>query len=488
MIAACCRVFGDTAFAVRLPVAICSAAAALGVALLTRNIAHRDTRAAFLGVLCFLLSPAFQANAQLSTQDGPLILCWVMLTAAGLRLMRRWSRGASTWGEWALVGLLMGVGCLVKQSMLLFAPSFAIFGAMEWRRLQWRPRVMLEVLSSVALFSVVISPMVLWNAQHGWPTLAHTLGHAGFGGDQLGHVQNGNPAVWMLSTIGGILGAMGPTFVGLAIWASLRVMRLRRIDPAASFDRVWILCAAWPSIAFYVGLSLFKPVIASWPLPSFVPLVVLVAELASSKLREYDVAIAGWRPVARMNARPTDALFRRLWNGLLIYGLIGWAVIMFPLPLAHLPIVGERLENSVIERFTGHRQAAMDLQRALASVTTPDGRPPLIVAQHYMAASLYSFYLPDHPVVFDADTFLGKRSTTFDIWPDTDLRNSQLRGRTLLLDGQDVPWRTALVFATKLPIDGRRYWLAIDYQGPRADHPRNVDRAPAQSRDETVEG
>ena len=92
-----------------------------------------------------------------------------------------------------------------------------------------------------------------------------------------------------------------------------------------------------------------------------------------------------------------------------------------------------------------------------------------------MMASLYSFYLPDHPVVFDADTFLGKRPTTFDIWTDTDLRNPELHGRTLLLDGQsDVPWERAFVFSRKVPVDGRRYWLAMDYQGPRVDHPRSV--------------
>lgn len=473
MIAACCRLFGDTEFAVRLPVALCSAAAAFAVALVIGTIARGDGRAVLLGVLCFLLIPAFQANAQISTQDGPLILCWVVVTAAGLRLMRRWSRGDSTWGDWAAVGFLMGIGGLVKQSMLLFAPSFAIFVALEHRRLQWRPQVVAGMVLSLAVFCAMVSPMVMWNARHGWPTLAHTLGHAGVGGDQLGHVHKGNPAAWLLSTIGGIVGAMGPAFVALAVWASVGVLRLRRRDPSASFDQVWLLCAAWPSIAFYVGLSLVKPVIASWPLPSFVPLVACVAVLLSAKLR------ASGDPAPGSEAR-SDVPVRRLWHGLVAYGVVGWAVLMFPLPLARLPLVGPKLEKGVIRRFVGQRQAAAQLSRALATVTTPDGRAPLIVAQHYMNASLYAFYLPDHPVVFDADTFLGKRPTTFDIWEDTDLRNPELYGRTLLLDGQsDVPWERAFVFSRKIAVDGR-YWLAMDYEGPRVDHPRNVAAAVSQ--------
>ena len=59
--------------------------------------------------------------------------------------------------------------------------------------------------------------------------------------------------------------------------------------------------------------------------------------------------------------------------------------------MARLPFVGRQLEKGVIHRFVGQRQAAAQLSRALSTVTTPDGRSPLIVAQHYMMASLYSF-------------------------------------------------------------------------------------------------
>src|SRR5439155_16947250 len=62
MIAGCCRMFGDTEWAVRLPVSVASAIAAWGVGRLAISVSRGDERVGFLAVVCFLLIPAFQAN------------------------------------------------------------------------------------------------------------------------------------------------------------------------------------------------------------------------------------------------------------------------------------------------------------------------------------------------------------------------------------------------------------------------------------------
>ena len=90
VIAACCRLFGDSEWAVRLPVALSSAIAAWVIGRLAITTAGGDTRAGFAAVLFFVLIPAFQANAQICTQDGPTILFWALLTLAGLQSVRRW--------------------------------------------------------------------------------------------------------------------------------------------------------------------------------------------------------------------------------------------------------------------------------------------------------------------------------------------------------------------------------------------------------------
>src|SRR5438874_747837 len=78
-----------------------------------------------LGVV-FVLR-AFQANAQICTQDGPLIAVWVALTAIGLRLVRRWNERENTWREWMLLWFVLGIGCLFKQSVVLFLPSLFVY-------------------------------------------------------------------------------------------------------------------------------------------------------------------------------------------------------------------------------------------------------------------------------------------------------------------------------------------------------------------------
>ncbi len=102
-----------------------------------------------------------------------------------------------------------------------------------------------------------------------------------------------------------------------------------------------------------------------------------------------------------------------------------------------------RRANQTRHHGPDHRSSS----RCAAASTRPRqtcSGPSIVVTRHYMAAGLYSFYLRDHPAVFTAGKYLGKRSTNFDHWPDTELSDPALHGRTLILDGDGgkdgVPW------------------------------------------------
>lgn len=452
LIAVSCRIFGDTEWAVRLPVALASTLAAWGVGRLTMSVTRGNQRAGFLAAGCFMLLPAFQANSIICTQDGILIALWLALSAVGLRLFRHWHAGESTWRDWLLLWIVLGFGVILKQSVLVFLPSLVLYAWIERRELRWRRDLIWQAIVGPAIVIAISSPMIVWNARHGWPMLGHTLGHLGAGGDQAGRVNRGNPLQWMLGLIVAVIGAMGPAVL-LMVWASRKFAATHRADRSRWPDRLWMMCAAWPSVAFFVLLAMRKPVVPSWPLPSLVTLVVLVADFTVSEF-----------------AQP---LVKSAWWAIIGYGLCGCLLIAFPTALAHLPIVGPHLQRRLIGRFTGHREDAAILQKTLAAIAAPDGQPPLIVARHYMQASLYCFYLPGHPTVYTAGKYLGKRSTTFDQWRDTNLENPNLYGRTLLLDGEgDVPWERALIFDQRRPLENGRYFLATDYRGPHADHPR----------------
>src|SRR2546430_5269541 len=165
MIAACCHAFGDTEWAVRLPVAIFSAIAAWGVGRLAINVAQGDERVGFLAVVCFMLIPAFQANSIICTQDGILIALWVALTAMGLRLIRQWHFGESTWDEWLALWALLGFGVILKQSVLVFLPSLVLYAWIQRRNLIWRRELIWQPLIGALVITAISTPMTIWNAR-----------------------------------------------------------------------------------------------------------------------------------------------------------------------------------------------------------------------------------------------------------------------------------------------------------------------------------
>jgi 4-amino-4-deoxy-L-arabinose transferase-like glycosyltransferase len=458
IIAGSCWLFGDKEWAVRLPMLVSFVAAAWGVGKLAISITGNQ-RAGLLAILCFLLMPAFQANGQISTQDGPLIAIWVALTAIGLRLFRRWRSGESTWMDWLLMWTVLGIGFLFKQSILVFLPSIALFALLQLKRLKWNiPVLIAQQFAGIAIFIALISPMLIWNARHDWVTFAHTAGHLGAGGDQAGQVNRGNALQWFGNAFGGFVAAFGPAAVALMAWASIWAWKRRDDGPDHCADRIWLIAATWPAVLFFLGLSFIKPVVPSWPLPHAVPMMALLGEFVVYELHQ------------------NQKLFRLTWNTVIAYGLGGWIVVSFLPDFVHLPVFGKLIERPVA-LVTGHRADAELLQSVLADLKQRGEPAPLIVARHYMRAGLLSFYSPSHPTVYTAGKYLGKRSTTFDQWDDTRLDNPALYGRSLLLCGNgdgnnDVPWSAALIFDSPESLANNQFTLVRNYQGPRPDHPR----------------
>jgi len=336
------------------------------------------------------------------------------------------------------------------------------------RQIVWRPRLVFHLVAALICFAAVVSPMIVWNARHGWPTFAHTLGHLGAaGGDHDLSADSRFDPRWFLSTAGAQVGAFGPAAIVLMALAGAGAMRSWSADPARFRDRLWMLCCALPGIGFYLALSLTKPVLGNWPFPCFVTLAVLVGEMAASELARYRGRLEAWRAGGRIGPRPRT-LFRSLWDVTVGYGLVAWLLLSFPVLLASLPVVGKSVRRAVLTKMTGHRAATALVQAARDDVRAQTGREPMLVARYYMTAALHAFYLPDHPVVFNAGAQLGKRHTAYDYWAETDLSAPALVGREALLDGVGAyPWERVLRFGSAEPIDGGRFTLAHAYAGVR---------------------
>ncbi|HEX8915967.1 MAG TPA: glycosyltransferase family 39 protein [Humisphaera sp.] len=482
LIAASTRLFGDAEWSVRLPAAVSIAVAAWACGRLAIATAGGDGRAGFVAVAVFLLLPAFQANAQICTQDAPVTALWLLATLAGLRLVRRWRRGRTSVADWLLLSGAVGVGFLFKQSALLFGLGAAAYWVLCRRQLRWHRGLAWSLLAAAALLAALASPVVVWNAQHGWPTLAHTAGHAGMGGDKGG---GGGRYDWMAlpRLVGAQVGAFGPPAIALLAAACAWAVRRRRAEPGPWVDHLFLMCSSIPAIGFFVAISLATPVLGSWPFPSYGPLVALLGVFAATAASAGGRVQTGTSDAAG-GPLPVRPKLPWVWKALGVYGAVACLLLSFPTLLGHVPLL-DRTARGPLRRIAGQRQRAVELANVAAGVRSPDGRPPVVVARYYMTAAQHAFYMPGHPTVACAGTQLGKRPSSYDYWHELDLRGPALIGGTMVLDGQgEYPWPTVLNFESVRPLAGGRAYVGVGYNGVstarRHSHPARRATEPGE--------
>lgn len=467
LIAASTRVFGDTEFGVRFPAALCSAAAALSIGLLTRATI-RDARAPFIAVAAFFLAPAFQALGLMITIDAPLVACWAAAAWGAWKAMgeRRW------WG-WMVLGAALGAGTLCKYTMLLAAPGmvwwwFARAGAGERAGRAWRVG---GAIVGVALFALALAPMIAWNADNGWPTVRHLLGHLGVaGGDTLVVQGDGGwryDPNWTLGFLATQLGLLGP-LAGLMALGAWRAWRERGDDRRpASF----LLALALPTLVFYVLVSFVTEPEGNWALAGYITLVPLAARevcAALTALNEPRASVSGAEGTPT-RSRSGLVAARRLWIATIIVGAV---LVVATARLdwwAAAPGLGRYVP---VHRFTGaDRMAAhaAKLGRGLEAVT---GQRPFFAAAHYGRSSQLAFYLPGQPRVYCISRLTGGRPTQYDYWADTDLNDPALVGRPAVVVGAlDPAWAELFEEVRevgRLDGDGKKNrpaWVCVGFKG-----------------------
>ncbi len=367
----------DSELGIRLLAALfCSAAVGLFYAL-GKDIC--GPRVALWSAALLALSPANAVLALALTPDAPLLLCW----SGALWAFWRWQRGGGLLPAAALV-VCLGLGLLAKQTMLAFYPLallFLILGRDTRHRLL-RPDTWL--LAAVPLMFLL--PVLWWNGQNGWVTLAHTAHHF--------QPTEANPAQW-LKNLGELFGAqillVGPVTWGLlALTIPLTLWRLPRLDHPARF---LALMGALP-LLLGAALALRQELQANWLLP-FYPAALL--------------GMTAWV------LSPAHGVRRELW---LRRSLISGAVFMlvtYALPFLPLEqgLAGRQIDP--LHGLRGWRNAASQLQSLREQV--PGWRDlPLLVQGHRYFVSQLAYRLPDRPRVHRWPASPVKIDSQYEIW------------------------------------------------------------------------
>lgn len=317
--------FGNSTFGVRalsiLAVLPLSAAVyATGVALFDRPIARR-------AVLWTNASLLLGVGGILATPDMPSLLFWTLAILALALLLRTQN---AIW--WLAIGLFAGLGVQSKFTDLFLGLGLvvALLAFRDLRRWLVTPWPWLGGVVA----GLVVLPLLIWNAGHGWVTFSKQFGRVvGAGLDVVGVLEYVGTQFLLLNPFVSIF-----VVVALAVW----VGRRRETGGIAI-----LMTTALPLILYFFVHALHGRVQGNWPAPVY-PTLALVAAAATT-------AIPGTGASRRFFAWCRDFAFP--------FGVVASLIGLFALsaPFITLP-------KNIADQFYGWRGLAEEVEAAADGV------------------------------------------------------------------------------------------------------------------------
>ena len=372
--------FGNDPFGVRFPTILLGAGTGLFVFATVRRWTGSAVGALWSLVL-LNIAPLIAAGSVLATYDGPQVFCWAAALWALTETLEH-----DRAGGWYIVGILTGLGILCKLTMLLFAPGVLVFllWVPRYRRWLTTPHPYLSFAIALALFS----PIILWNASHGWMGFLHTI--------TLGsRHRDATPFRWFGDFLGGQCIAVGPFLFLAELYALFRLARDPRRLAVPEEATKFLLAFSAPTIALCLVVSLKSKMEINWPAPAHLTGLALVG-LSFAAL---------WR---------TRNVGARLWVGIAAaLSLIVSLIAFFPtiLTLTGRPVSADAAQK--LNETYGWPEIASHVEnqrKALASL----GKPVFVAGINYRVNSELAFYLPDQPQT--QSLYLDSRRDEYWLW------------------------------------------------------------------------
>jgi 4-amino-4-deoxy-L-arabinose transferase-like glycosyltransferase/membrane-associated phospholipid phosphatase len=397
--------WGDTAFGVRFFAPVISAI--LGWLLLRFLAREVNARAGFFLLLIANAAPLMVAGSVLMTIDPLSVLFWVAAMVAGWGALRD-----NRTSQWAWVGWWMGLGFLSKYTALLQWVSWGVLFAL-WPQARARLRGKGPWIA-LAVNLLCTLPVLLWNLQHDWITVAHVASNGGLN------------RAWKFSHrffvefTGAEWGLLNPVFFIAAIWAAARFWPRWRRRPLL----LYLFCMGAPLFLFYWLYTVRYRVLLNWIAPSVLPLFALMVVYWEERWRQ------GARRVARF-----------MWAGL----ILGWAVtilMLFPALMTKNPYFPKDARLDPLRRVRAWSDTAQVVEVARQKLLA-EGKPAFIIADHYGITGHFSFYIPEARAAVTREPLVFYRSSDapenqFYFWPGYQNRKGQ---NAIFVQENDTPQR-----------------------------------------------
>jgi len=347
-------VFGDRLLGIRAASLLSATASIFLCYLLARDLFGR--RAGLWAAALFAVCPLFVGAGTIATPDAPLVFLWLLMMWTTWRAVQS---SRALW--WAAVAGVLAAGLYVKYMMVLAVPAVlvAMWLAPRGRAALRRRAPWLALALGVGLFLPVF---LLWNWQHGWPTLRYHLVAR----------HEWTPAFWKFLPryLGEHAAALSPVLYVALLASLVAAWRSRRLGEEG---RAWVVSFALVPIVFFLPVNLFtKPQLCrvQWDEIGYAAGVVALAGVIASA--------TGPRPTRRWRRAGVAALAVAL--------AVNAAAVA-----ACLTDLGAALGlPSPARQAEGWRELAERIE-ALAADRT--GRPPIVVTISFRTAVCLGFHL-----------------------------------------------------------------------------------------------
>lgn len=395
-IAATTALFGQTILGIKASAILWSVGWNMLLVRLVDDMFH-DRRVTLWSVVTLNLTILYELFGFGPTPDGPLMFGWI---GAVWAVWRATHAGASSAGEtcvahrwWYLAGVFMGLAWLGKYAGVLLVPIvgcylLAVPAHRHWLR---RPQPWLAILIAVLLFS----PVLWWNAQHGWVSMLFQSAHRFNGMDTF------RPRFVVVLVVTQFL-LLTPFLFATSLSALWRNLRDVVRDKATPAMLLLVLNALLPLLLF-TFTSFRSNAKMNWLLPAWWSLLVL--------------AVYHWHQSDR------GLRFMR-------WGLASSAAVLAA--TAAIALQPRVVLPGDLNVSGGWRQTGAKVEE-LVREERAQGRNAFVFSPNYKISSLLWFHRPSQERTY-AQEILGHRALQYDYFPVT----ATLRGATgfLVLSNQ----------------------------------------------------